>query len=87
MLIYNKFIKETYIKGHGKKNKKDPIIINVVGHLSDIMLGKVLNPKYVDLGSLVVIVNIKSVSIPNTLIDLGATKNVMTRGRMLKLNL
>ena len=51
------------------------------------MLGKVLNPKYVDLGSLVVTVNIKGVSIQKMLIDLGEELNVMTKDTMFKLNL
>ena len=85
--IYNKFIKETFMKGPSRKKKKDPTTINVVGHLSNIMLGKILNPKYAKLGSVVVIVNIKSVFIPNTLIDLWETINVISKDRMLKLNL
>jgi hypothetical protein len=51
------------------------------------MLGKVLNLKYVDPGSPVVTVNIRSVPIPKTLIDLGEAINVMTKDTMLKLNL
>ena len=75
------------MKGLGRKKKKDPITINVVGCLSDIKLGKVVNPKYVDPGSPIVIVNLKSVSITNTLIDFGEAINVMIKYIMLNLNL
>lgn len=75
------------MKGPSRKKNKDPITVNVVGHLLDIMLGKVLNPKHADPRILVVIVNIKSLSIPNNLIDFGETTNVMTKDTMLKLNL
>eukprot|EP00253_Pinus_taeda_P006882 PITA_06882 len=51
------------------------------------MLGQVICPKYLDLGSPVVDVHINGTIIPHTLIDLGAAINVMTRDTMLKLNL
>ena len=58
-----------------------------MGHLVDIMLGKFLNPKYVDPRNQIMIVNINNMSIPKTLIDLGVSINVMTKDTMLKLNL
>ena len=51
------------MKGPDTKEKKDHVTVNVVGHFSDIMLGKVVNPKYTNPRSIVVTVNIKSVSI------------------------
>jgi len=51
------------------------------------MLGRVISPKYLDIGSAVVDVHIYSILVPNTLIYLRATINVMTRETMLKLNL
>lgn len=51
------------------------------------MLGQVICPKYLDPRSHVVHVHINDTIIPHTLIDLLATINVMTRDRMLKLNL
>lgn len=51
------------------------------------MLGRVISPKYLDLGSLVVDVNIDGIIVPNTLIYLGDAINVMTTEAMLKLNL
>ncbi len=42
------------------------------------MLGNVTIPKYVDPSNPVIQVNIGTISIANTLVDLGATINVMT---------
>ena len=75
------------MKGLGRNKKNDLVVVNVVGHLSNIMLGKVLNPKYAYIGSLVMTMNIKSVSISETLIDLGETINVMNKDMMLKVNI
>ena len=85
--IYNKFIKETSMKGPGRKKNKDHVTVNIVGHLSNIMFGKVVNPIYADPRSPVVTINIKNMSIPNDLIDLGEALNVMTKDTMLNLNL
>jgi hypothetical protein len=49
------------------------------------MLGKVFVAKYMDPGSLVVKVNINNTSISNTLVDLGAAINIMTKETMEKL--
>ena len=46
------------------------------------MMGNTLVAKYPDLGSHVVKVQINGVSLPNTLIDLGASINVMTKSTM-----
>ena len=51
------------------------------------MLGRVIFPKYLDPGSPVVYVNVNSVIVPNTLINLRDAINVMTKENMLKLNL
>ncbi len=69
------------------KRKRDAPTINVIGQLFDLMLGEVIYPKYLDPGSPVVNVHINGTIIPHTLIDLGATNNVMTMDTMLKLNL
>ena len=55
--------------------------------MSDLIFGRVIFPKYLDPGSLVVDVYIDGVIVPNTLIDLGVAINVMTREIILKLNL
>ena len=44
-------------------------------------------PKYLDPSSPIVDVHIDGFIVPNTLIDLGATINVMTKKTMLKINL
>ena len=51
------------------------------------MLGKIICPKYLDPGSLVVDVHIIGKMVPHTLIDLGVAINVMTKDTMLKINL
>ena len=84
--IYGKAIREAYLKKLGRK-KKDPTIVHVVGKLADIMLGKLITPKYSDLGSPVVDVSINGQSIKNSLIDLGASINVMTKDTMKKLKI
>lgn len=47
------------------------------------MLGRVISLNYLDPSILVVDVHIDGIMVPNTLIDLGATINVMTRETML----
>ena len=83
--IYNKMIKEKCFKHPGRRRRDAPTI-NVIGQLSDLMLGLICL-KYLDPGSLVVDVHINGTIIPHTLIDLGAAINVMTKDTMLKLNL
>jgi hypothetical protein len=84
--IYNKVIRYLCIRKPGRK-KQDPPTIHVVGQLSELMLGQTVNPKYVDPGNPVVQVYIGKNPIPNTLIDLGATINIMTVEVMETLNL
>eukprot|EP00253_Pinus_taeda_P018466 PITA_18466 len=69
------------------RRKCDAPTINVIRQLSNLMLGQVICPKYLDLGSPIVDVHINGTIIPHALIDLGAAINVMTRDTMLKLNL
>eukprot|EP00253_Pinus_taeda_P006134 PITA_06134 len=84
--IYNKVIKEKRFR-HPGRCKRDATTINVIRQLSDLPLGQVIYPKYLDPRSPVVNVQINGTIIPHTLIDLGAAINVMTRDTMLKLNL
>lgn len=51
------------------------------------MLGRMIVPEYLDLGSLVIDVHFNLIIVRNTLIQLGATINIMTKDTMLKLNL
>ena len=69
------------------RHKRDALTINVIGQLSDLMLGQVICLKYLGPGSLVVDVHINVTIIPHTLTDLQATITMMTRDIMLKLNL
>lgn len=65
-----------------RRGKKDHTTVHVMGKFANITLGKVIMPKYLDLGSLVVAVIINGVTVQNALIDLGATINVMTKSIM-----
>jgi hypothetical protein len=51
------------------------------------MMGKITMQKYVDPGSPIVKTHINGVEIPNTLIDLGAAINIMSRQTMDQLKL
>jgi len=84
--IYNKLVKEKCFKHPGRRNRDAPTI-NVIGQLSDLMLGQVICLKYLDPRRPIVDVHIHGTIIPHTLIDLGATINVMTKDTMLNLNL
>ena len=52
------------------------------GDLAELMMGNTLAAKYSDPGSLIVKVQINGISLSNTLIDLGAAINVMTKQTM-----
>jgi len=71
-------IKHKLFKHHGRR-KKDTPIINVIGQLCDLMLGRVIFPKYLDPGSLMVDLHIDGIIFLHTLIDLRSTINVMTK--------
>jgi hypothetical protein len=63
-----------------RRKKKDSPIVNVVGQLAYLMLGRVFVPKYLDPGSLVVNVHINKSIIQNTLIDLGVDHKCHDKG-------
>ena len=75
------------MKGPGRNKKKGHVTIKVVGHLLDIMLRKVVSPKFEDIGSPIVTVNIKCVFIIDILKYLGEEINVMIKYTMLNLNM
>jgi hypothetical protein len=75
--IYSKVVKELCIKKPGRK-QNDPPTVHLVGGISEYISEQPNLAKYGNLGNLVVTITIKEVSIGNTLIDLGATINVMT---------
>jgi hypothetical protein len=72
--IYAKIIRDICIKKPGRK-KKEPPLVQVVGQLSEFI--SEMPYKYNDPRNPVVTVEINGISLPNTLIDLGATINVM----------
>jgi len=76
--ILAKTIKELSLKRPGRK-PRDTRRIHLVGKIADIMMGKITMQKYVDPGSPIVKTHINGVEIPNTLIDLGAAINIMSR--------
>ena len=79
-------IKEKCFRHPGRR-KRDAPTINVIGKLFDLLLEQVICLKYLDLGCPIVDFHINGTMIAHTLIDLGATINVMTKDTMLKLNL
>ena len=72
--IYTKAVKELCLN----KRRKDPSKIHVVGNLAGLMSNTVFIEKYVDPGIPMVTITINNFSITKTLIDLGASINVMT---------
>eukprot|EP00253_Pinus_taeda_P002111 PITA_02111 len=84
--IYNRLIKEKCFR-HPGRCKRDTPTINVIGKLSNLILGQIICQKYLDPGSPVVDVHINGTMIPHTLTDMGVAINVMKKGTMLKLNL
>jgi hypothetical protein len=75
--IYAKTIKELCIKKPGRK-QKDPPTIHLVGQSSNCISEAPKIVKYANPGNPIVLVTINNVSIGNTLVDLGATINIMT---------
>eukprot|EP00253_Pinus_taeda_P007789 PITA_07789 len=84
--ILAKTIKELSIKRPSRK-PRDTQRIHVVGKIVDIMMGKITMQKYVDPGSPIIKTHINGIEIPNTLIDLGAAINIMSRQTMEQLKL
>ena len=59
-------------------NRKDPPTVHVVGKLYELMMGRALLTKYDDLGNSTITIYIGKTQIHYILVDLGASKNVMT---------
>jgi hypothetical protein len=72
--IYDKIVRDLCIENLGRK-RKEPPIIQVVGQLSEII--SEIPSKYNDPGNLVVTIKINGIYLPYTLVDIGATINVM----------
>jgi hypothetical protein len=73
---YAKTVRELCIKNPGRK-PRDPFIVQVVGELFELMLGKNPPIKYGDPGNPIVTVKIGQTFIPDVLVDLGAAINIM----------
>jgi hypothetical protein len=84
--IYSKVVKSLCIKKPGRK-KKDPPIVHLVGGIYEYITEHPKLAKYGNLGNPVVIITINEASIGNTLIDLGASINVMTATTLEQLQL
>jgi hypothetical protein len=74
--IYAKTMRDLCIRKPRQK-PKDPLIVHVVGDLSELLLGKNPPIKYGDPGNPTVTVKIGQTSIPHVLVDLGAAINIM----------
>ena len=84
--IYSNFVRELCLKKSGRKRKHPPRV-HVIGDFAKLMMGNTLPAKYSDPGSPIVKVKINGISLSNTLIDLGATINVMTKQTMDRLGI
>jgi len=76
--IFAKTIKELSTQRSGRKIK-DIKRIQLVGKIANIIMGKMKIQKYLDLGSPIVKIHINATEIPNTLIDLEETINIMSK--------
>ena len=84
--IYSKVVRELSLKKPGRK-RKDPPTVHVIGDLAELMMGNTIAAKYSNPGNPVVKVQINDNSLSNTLIDLGAAINVMTKQTMDRLGI
>jgi hypothetical protein len=82
--IYEKIIRDIFLKKPGRK-KKEPLLVQVVGQLSKFI--SEMPYKYNDPGNPIVTVEINGISLPNTLIDLGAAINVILFDTMQKIQI
>jgi hypothetical protein len=74
--IYAKTVRDLFVKKPGRK-PRDPLTVHVVGELSELMLGKTPPIKYGDLGNPTVTIKIGQTFIPDVLVYLGASINIM----------
>eukprot|EP00253_Pinus_taeda_P017670 PITA_17670 len=84
--IYAETIKELCIK-RTRRNIIDNPRVQVVGTLSDLLLGKETPIKYEDPGNPIVTVQIYGQTLPNALVDLGAAINILTTATCQKLGI
>ena len=69
------------------RKKQYPPTIHVVGKSTNLMLGRIANPKYHDHGSPIFTIHIGRILIQNTLVHLVASINIMTKEAMETLKL
>ena len=79
-------VRELCFKKPGRKQKYPPTI-HVIGQLSNYISDYPLPPKFANPGNPLVTICINEIPIGNTLVDLGATVNVMSMTTMQKLQL
>lgn len=84
--IYAKAVRDLCLKKLGRKPNYPPTI-HVIGKLYDLMLGKDTLVKYDDPDNPMLTVQINHIDLPNSLVDLGETINVMTTGILSSLGL
>ena len=75
--IYAKTIWDLCVR-KARRKPRDPPTIHVLGKISELIMGNTPLAKYDDPGNLTVTVQIEDTQIPNVLVDLGSTINVMT---------
>jgi hypothetical protein len=76
--IYAKTIKDLCGRKPVRKIKNPSSTVHVVGALSNLILGRQEPVKYADPGNTIVTVQIQGCSFPNTLVDFGASINILT---------
>ena len=84
--ICAKTIRDLFVKKPRRK-PKDPPTVHVVGKLSELMMGRCPLDKYDDPSNPTITVYIGQIQIPNVLVDLGTSINVMTIETINKLGL
>lgn len=84
--IYSNFVRELCLKKLGRKRKHPPRV-HVIEYFAKLMMGNTLSAKYSNPGSPIVKVKINGIYLSNTLIDLGAAINVMTKQTMDRLGI
>jgi len=75
--IYANTIKDLCISKPKRRITTNPIV-QIVGTLSDLLLGREAPVKYEDLGNPIVTMKINGQTFSNYLVDLGAAINILT---------
>ena len=86
MPIYAKIVQDLCVRKPGQK-PRDPPIVHVLGKIFELIMGKTLLDKYNDPRNPTVTMQIRNTQIPNVLVDLGTSINIMTIESVRKLGL